>query len=216
MAYAANTVGTAHTGSIVTAGPKVEGAGGRHGGMIIVGGPGPGGKGGKGGQGGPPPGGQGQGQGQAPGRQAQPGTPGQAPGGPHRGLYNSLGGLLNGQQVSPKAKAALRENAANYTWAAAAIGSQNAASYQLATQLPVMPIGGFNGSDPSPTLEQFKEYVRQGKIHYFVGGGAGGGFFGANGAQKSTSSDITSWVEKNFKKVTVGSTTLYDLTKPAS
>ncbi|GCD44262.1 putative glycosyltransferase [Streptomyces paromomycinus] len=205
--------------------------------MIIVGGPGPGGKGGKGGQGskggqgGPPPGaqgqGQGQGQGQNPGRQAQgrsqpqPGGPGRpqgpgGPGGPGGGPYNSLGGLLNGQQVSAKAKAALRENAADYTWAAAAIGSQNAASYQLATRLPVMPIGGFNGSDPSPTLEQFKEYVRQGKIHYFVGGGAGGGFFGANGAQKSASSDITSWVEKNFKKVTIGSTTLYDLTKPAS
>ncbi|CAM5444741.1 hypothetical protein SRIMM317S_02720 [Streptomyces rimosus subsp. rimosus] len=59
VAYAANTVNTPHTGSIVTAGPEVRGAGGRHGGMIIIGGrgPGPGGKGGRnhGGTAGPPP-----------------------------------------------------------------------------------------------------------------------------------------------------------------
>ncbi|CAM5444803.1 Glycosyltransferase family 39 protein OS=Streptomyces rimosus subsp. rimosus (strain ATCC /DSM 40260 / JCM 4667 / NRRL 2234) OX=1265868 GN=SRIM_022095 PE=4 SV=1 [Streptomyces rimosus subsp. rimosus] len=83
-----------------------------------------------------------------------------------------------------------------------------------------MPIGGFNGSDPSPTLEQFKEYVRQGKIHYFIGGGMGGGFFGTKGggssASASTSSDITKWVEKAFKKVTIGNSTLYDLTRPVS
>ena len=29
----------------------------------------------------------------------------------------------------------------------------------------MMPIGGFNGSDPSPTLEQFQQYVAEGKIH---------------------------------------------------
>lgn len=39
--------------------------------------------------------------------------------------------------------------------------------------LPVMPIGGFNGSDPSPTLTQFKAYVAAGKIHYFIGGTTG-------------------------------------------
>lgn len=32
-----------------------------------------------------------------------------------------------------------------------------------------MPIGGFNGSDPSPTLEQFKAYVKAGRIHWFIG-----------------------------------------------
>ncbi|KOT99308.1 glycosyl transferase [Streptomyces rimosus subsp. pseudoverticillatus] len=209
-AYAANTVNTPHTGSIVTAGPEVKGAGGRHGGMIVIGGrgPGPGGKGARnhGGTAGPPPG-------QGPG-------PGQGHGTRGGKDHNALGGLLNGQQVSAKAKAALKKNAADHTWAAAAIGSQNAASYQLATGLPVMPIGGFNGSDPSPTLERFKEYVRQGKIHYFIGGGMGGGFFGTKGdgssASASTSSDITRWVEKSFKKVTIGNSTLYDLTRPAS
>ncbi len=131
------------------------------------------------------------------------GTGAMAEGGPGGGM----GGLLNGTNVDAKTKAALLENADDYTWVAAAIGSQNQASYQLATEKPVMSIGGFNGSDPSPTLAQFKQYVKEGKIHYFVGGGQGGGQ-GGNG----TASQITEWVQENFEKVTVGSTTLYDLT----
>ena len=58
--------------------------------------------------------------------------------------------------------AALSADADQYTWVAAAIGSQNAAGLQLGTQLPVMAIGGFNGSDPSPTLAQFQA-VRPGR-----------------------------------------------------
>ena len=38
---------------------------------------------------------------------------------------------------------------------------QSAAGLQIATQLPVK-VGGFNGSDPSPTLEQFQQYVAEG------------------------------------------------------
>ncbi|MBF6072980.1 mannosyltransferase YkcB-related protein, partial [Nocardia farcinica] len=87
----------------------------------------------------------------------------------------------------------IETDADTYTWAAAAIGSQSAAGLQLATELPVMPIGGFNGSDPSPTLEQFQQYVRDGKIHYFIGGGRSG-----PGGSTSESSRISTWVEENF------------------
>ncbi|HZX38886.1 MAG TPA: glycosyl transferase, partial [Streptomyces sp.] len=141
--------------------------------------------------------GQGQGQGQMPG-----GSPGAGQAG-ERGM----GGLLNGANVNSQVEAELTQNADDYTWAAAAIGSQNAASYQLATEKPVMAIGGFNGSDPSPTLAQFKQYVADGRIHYFIAsGGQGGGPGGDSG------SGITSWVESTFTKVTVDGTTLYDLT----
>ena len=34
-----------------------------------------------------------------------------------------------------------------------------------------MAVGGFNGTDPAPTLEQFQALVAAKKIHYFVGGG---------------------------------------------
>lgn len=75
-----------------------------------------------------------------------------------------------------------------------------------------MAIGGFNGTDPSPTLAQFKKYVTDGKIHYFISGGGMGG--GNSSSTTSTSSQISSWVTANFKKVTVGSATFYDLTQP--
>lgn len=119
-----------------------------------------------------------------------------------------MGGLLNGSKVSDRAKALLKKDADEYTWAAAAIGSQNAASYQLATEKPVMAIGGFNGSDPSPTLARFKAYVAAGKIHYFLAGGQGG-----PGGDRGGLSQITSWVAKTFQKVTVGDATFYDLTR---
>lgn len=50
------------------------------------------------------------------------------------------------------------------------MGAQNAASYRIATNEAVMAIGGFNGSDPSPTLAQFQALVAEGKVHYFIGG----------------------------------------------
>ncbi|MEV1025443.1 glycosyltransferase family 39 protein [Streptomyces sp. NPDC050264] len=227
-AYTISTLNTGHTGSIVTAGPS---------GASMMGGGGPGGGGGGGRGGGPggggmqPPGGQGQKQGGGfPGG----GTPGQnqkpsqgtgtgkaqqrvgMPGGMGEGGAGGgggMGGLLNGAEVSAKAKKLLEKNADDYTWAAATVGSQNQASYQLATGDPVMAIGGFNGTDPSPTLAQFKQYVEDGKIHYFIGSGSGGGM---GGSSTGSSSKITSWVEDNFKKVTVGSATFYDLTQPKS
>ena len=87
------------------------------------------------------------------------------------------GGQFGGDRTSVNAELAalLRSDASSYRWAAATTGSQSAASYQLATELPVMAIGGFTGSDPSPTLEQFQAYVAQGQIHYYLRGGNGGG-----------------------------------------
>ncbi|GGN66952.1 hypothetical protein GCM10011579_038890 [Streptomyces albiflavescens] len=232
-AYTLSTVNTGHTGSIVTAGPAGAGMMGGRGG-------GPGGGGMRGGMGGgmpgqnqqngttgqnqqgggmgqPPTGGTGgfpgrnqQGGGNTQGQNQQGGGPGGQMGEGGMG-GGGVGGLLNGATVGSEAKALLAKNADKYTWAAAAIGSQNSASYQLATGKPVMAIGGFNGTDPSPTLAQFKKYVEDGKIHYFISGGGMGG-----GGNSGTSSQISSWVTANFKKVTVGSATFYDLTQPTS
>ena len=77
-----------------------------------------------------------------------------------------------------------------------------------------MAIGGFNGSDPSPTLAQFQSWVAQGRIHWFIAGGGGiGGGFGGGGpsAGGGTSSAIASWVEDSFTATTVDGVTLYDL-----
>ena len=123
------------------------------------------------------------------------------------------GGLLNASTPSAALVTALKANASSYTWVAAAVGSNTAAGYQLASQQPVMPIGGFNGSDPSPTLAQFQAYVAAGKIHYFIGGG---GFGGNQQGGSNSSAAIASWVAGNFKTVTIGGSTLYDLTQPTS
>ena len=76
-----------------------------------------------------------------------------------------------------------------------------------------MAIGGFNGTDPTPTLAQFEQYVREGNVHYFIGGGGfgRGGGFGAGGSA-GTSSAISEWVSANFTSQTVGGVTVYDLT----
>ncbi|MBV7700352.1 glycosyltransferase family 39 protein [Streptomyces sp. TRM70350] len=230
-AYTLTTLGEGHTGSIVTAGPAV--AGGRGGGPGGGGFPGGGqnqqGQGG--GMGQPPTGGTGgtggfpgqnqQGQNQQGQNQQGPGQNGQnqqgntVPGGGRMGegggRTGGIGGLLNGADVTDEARQLLEQNAGDYTWAAAAVGAQTAASYQLATGEAVMAIGGFNGTDPSPTLAQFKQYVADGRIHYFIAGGGGMG-----GSGDGTSSQITSWVQENFKEVTVGSATFYDLTQPTS
>ncbi|WKE70833.1 glycosyltransferase family 39 protein [Streptomyces sp. WP-1] len=229
-AYTLSTVDSAHEGSIPTAGPAGASmmgfgggrgpGGGRTGGARGgFGGGGMPGRQGQQGQQGVPGGGQGR-----PGGQNGNGFPGLGgdlaggfPGGAREGAGGAggFGGLLNGADVGSAAKSLLKKDASRYTWVAASIGSQNAASYQLATGDPVMAIGGFNGTDPSPTLAQFEKYVADGRIHYFIaGGGMGQGGEGTGrGGASGTGSQISSWVQSNFKKVTVGSATFYDLTR---
>jgi 4-amino-4-deoxy-L-arabinose transferase-like glycosyltransferase len=89
------------------------------------------------------------------------------------------------------------------------VGANNAAGYQLATSDPVLAVGGFNGTDPSPTLAQFKQYVAEGKIHYFIGGSS----LGAQSTSGSSAAqDIADWVSATYPATTVGGTTVYDLT----
>ena len=219
-AYTVDTVVTPHTGSIVTAGP-VSSFGAMNGGGPN-GGAGPN----SGGSGGPP--GQNQNGQIQNGRSqnsttpngngpAQGGFPGAAPGrsrgmgsGMGGGMGSGMGGLLNGTSVSTQVKTLLEQKADAYTWVAATVRAQNAASYQLATGSPVMAIGGFNGTTASPTLAQFKADVAAGKIHYFIASGDA-----ELSASNSTdaASQIQSWVQKNFTAKTVGGTTVYDLTE---
>jgi hypothetical protein len=120
-----------------------------------------------------------------------------------------MGGLLSATSVSAAMQDLLAADSSSYSWVAAAVGSNNASGYQLATGLPVMAIGGFNGSDPSPTLAQFQADVAAGKVHYFIGGG---GFGGMQNGGSSSSSDIATWVAQTFAAQTVDGVTVYDLT----
>ncbi|HYB28062.1 MAG TPA: glycosyltransferase family 39 protein [Solirubrobacteraceae bacterium] len=203
VAYAAQTIGTAHTGSIPSAGPATSGVGG-----IAGGGDGafPSGHGGTHGRGGFPISGGGtlpSGHGGFP----PSGRSGRSAAGAPRG---SGGG---GQaQASTALIKALEQNASHYRWVAAVSGSQSAASLELATGGdPVMAIGGFNNNGGLLTLSQFKRYVAAGDIHYYIAGGDQGG----PGGSGSTSA-ITQWVEQHFKSETVGGQTVYDLTQAKS
>ena len=69
---------------------------------------------------------------------------------------------------------------------AATEGSTAAAPLELATGDAVMSIGGFNGTDPWPTLAVFKQLVASHEIHYYVGQGSqsfggGSGLLGHHG-----------------------------------
>ena len=174
-----STAGTAHTGALPSAGPTVARTGGPGGGPGI------------------------------PGGQAPPTRPGTGRGGAGGGGMGGGGmsGLLGASTPSAELTALLSTDSASWTWVAATVGANNAAALQLAGGSPVMAIGGFNGTDPSPTLAAFQELVAAGKIHLFVGSGLSGG----GSSSSSTATAIVSWVSQTFPATTVGSTTVYDL-----
>ncbi len=185
-AYAVQTAVTPHQGPVPTAGPSTGagfGAGGWRRGHI-------------------------DGAAQREGATApdaagqQDGAPGQ-PGGPGGFGMGGPGGEEVDTQLADMV------TSAGTRWAAATMGSLGAATLELRTGTAVMAIGGFTGSDPSPTLEQFQAYVANGEIHYFIAGGMGGGPGRGN-------SEISQWVQQHFTAQTVGTQTVYDLTRPAS
>ncbi len=235
LAWTVETVASAHTGSVVTAGPAVS-----QGGLGAFSG-----------------GGAGSGRGgisnaqvqefldelPAQAREELEGTIGQVPtgtaetsgagipeGAPGGGSFTPPSGAAGGSRsfpgagglagagmgsVSPSRQvlALLNKDAGKYTWVAATMGATSAAPYQLATQHSVMPIGGFSGSDPAPTLAAFERDVAQHRIHWFFSGGGMGGFAGPGGPAGQGGTSIASWVSQHFTAVTVDGVTMYDLTK---
>ncbi|WP_462410103.1 ArnT family glycosyltransferase [Neobacillus sp. Marseille-QA0830] len=199
FAFTIQTIATPHTGSMPTAGPTTGGGGFPGGGGSGEGqmppgansSTGPSGNPGFGGQ--MPPGTDSSSS--STGQSGNAGFNGQMP--PGTDTSNQSTGQNSGSNdstVSGNSKQSgfddnatpgenivklLQQDASKYTWAAATVGSQSSAPYQLATGAPIMDIGGFTGSDPTPTLAQFKKYVSEGKIHYFISGGGmnrGGNF----------------------------------------
>ncbi|WP_228281702.1 ArnT family glycosyltransferase [Brevibacterium pigmentatum] len=194
---AVRTIAGTTQGSIVTIAGTSSGMGGGPGGGGM-----PGGGAGPGGGTDGTPGGAGNSE---AGRGGTGGMPGGAGGG------GGMGGLLGASDPSDELTQLLEQDASDYTWVAATTGANQAAGYQLSLEEPVMAIGGFNGTDPSPTLAEFKQLVSEGKIHYYIGSGSGGGQGPGGGDSDSASSQIASWVESNYEATTVDSVSLYDL-----
>jgi hypothetical protein len=220
-AYALDTVNSTHTGAIPSAGPSGGFGGGPGGGGGFPGGragqfghrtgtggtrgaTGFGGLGGAAGFGGP---------GGTPGASGVPsrtGFGGRGGAGFGGAGFGGAGGLGGSTTVSSALVKLLEQDASSYKWVAATEGSEAAAPIELATGDAAMAIGGFNGTDPWPTLAVFEALVAKHEVHYYVGQGSES-FGGGQG-----SSAIASWVAAHFKSETVGGQTVYNLTEPKS
>ncbi|MCU4183650.1 glycosyltransferase family 39 protein [Acidiferrimicrobium sp. IK] len=209
-AYAATTILTPHTGSVPSAGPATAGggfAGGGFAGGGFAGRPPSGGRPAGGSRSSGGPGGAGAPLGILGGAQgATPPVDFQRGG---AGALNTGGGAGPGvggsSTVSSALTAALRSGASSYRWAAATLGSQSAATLELASGEPVMAIGGFSGEGGNLSLTTFQSYVAKHQIHYFVASGGGPRGGGSSGA-------ISTWVAAHYKTTTIAGQTVYDLT----
>ncbi len=132
------------------------------------------------------------------------------PGAWPEGTGLQLRGSAMGHPADPDVVARLKLNASAYRWAAAAPGALNSANYQLASALPVLPIGGFNGGTPFPTLAQFQAYVSSGQIRYYVLRRDAADI----SAEAGFANDVTAWVRANFTPEPYGDTDLFDLAHP--
>ncbi|MDE2408929.1 MAG: glycosyltransferase family 39 protein [Actinomycetales bacterium] len=108
----------------------------------------------------------------------------------------------------------LKANRHGAKYLVAMFGTMTAAPYITASGENIVPIGGFDGADPSPTLSQLKSWIRAGDLRYVLissgggfGGGAPGGMGGTGGMGGSGSSTasvgsanttaIQTWVKAN-------------------
>ncbi|HMD46782.1 MAG TPA: glycosyltransferase family 39 protein [Acidimicrobiales bacterium] len=201
-AYAVTTVNTAYRGGGVTAGPSA--AGGVGGSGLRAGPGGPGGGFAAAARSAPPaigfsrgPGGGARAGGPAGAVSGRAGGPagavsGRAAGGSGGSLAGGPPGGGAGSTVSAALVRYLEAHQGSARYLLAVQGSQTAASYILDSGRAVMAMGGFSGSDPSPTLAQFEALVAEGQVHYVLVSGAGSGGPGGRG---STISTVLRWVE---------------------
>jgi hypothetical protein len=105
----------------------------------------------------------------------------------------------------------LESHQANARYLVAAVGSKAAASIALQSGRNVIDMGGFMGSDPSPSLSQIEQLVKSGQLHYVLLNAAGNGA-GAVGFSTSTTRARNSWIETHGKVVKVPGETNAGLT----
>lgn len=97
----------------------------------------------------------------------------------------------------------LESNRGDASYLVATFGAQSAATLILASGgQSVMPIGGFSGSDPVPTLDRFTSLVADGEVRYVLlsaggAGGFGGATTGSDASAAGPASEIRAWVQTN-------------------
>lgn len=120
------------------------------------------------------------------------------------------------QPVTQPLASFLRSHRGTATWGAAVVTATPAARLQLDSGVPILPVGGFMGSVPTPTLTQVRDWVSEGRLRYLVLGGpylafAPGETPGSlDGTQAAR---IVTWAQTHGLRITVPGdpTTIYDL-----
>jgi len=113
----------------------------------------------------------------------------------------SFGGNVGGgQSANASSDAALirylEANQGTAKYLVAVLNSKGADAIILATNKPVMTLGGFSGTDPILTTSQLAALVKSGQVKYFLINGSGGG--GAGGGSQSA---LITWITQNCKVV---------------
>lgn len=126
-----------------------------------------------------------------------------------KGTPPSFIAVMFGDVPSPQILQKIRTSPESVRWAAAVVGSETAANYQLASSKAILPVGGFDGTDPFPTLEQFQSMVRGGQIGSFVIQNLPP----LTSEGKGESARIVQWVQSNFQPETIDGASLYRLTQ---
>lgn len=118
-------------------------------------------------------------------------------------------GLVIGRTPSPVLTDFLKKTPSSCTWAAATYPGQTAARFQLTIDRPVMPIGGFAATDPSPTLEQFQQAVGSGRVCYMIEQPEQLKVPGTSPELLA----IHTWVANTFRAEKIDGVTVYNLTR---
>lgn len=80
----------------------------------------------------------------------------------------------SGEQVTSQLMRYLTDQHEDETWLVAVVGSMVAAPVILETGQPVMAVGGYNGNDPTPTVEELERHVADGELRYVWTSGSSG------------------------------------------
>jgi 4-amino-4-deoxy-L-arabinose transferase-like glycosyltransferase len=118
------------------------------------------------------------------------------------GGFGHSDGQLTAQQQKLLDYTTAHRGSAQYVFATT---SWSAASpYIVAKGAEVLPLGGFTGQVPFPTLSQFQQLVDSGKLKYVLVSGSGrgiGAMFGNSAAGTTSTTRITNWVRSGCTRV---------------
>jgi 4-amino-4-deoxy-L-arabinose transferase-like glycosyltransferase len=111
----------------------------------------------------------------------------------------SSGGLGRSSSVDTALIKYLEAHKGSAKYLVAVVSSNEAESIILATNQPVMALGGFSGSDPILTTAQLSALVKSGAVRFFLLNGSGGG--GPGGSPGGGQSALTTWITQHARVV---------------